>query len=84
MKSGDYMIHVSDQHTLLILTQIFIEQAKQLKVPEGATVDPIIQIDVLNEKKFTTAKDDIGASSLINWNEHIFFEPKNVVSYLCR
>jgi hypothetical protein len=51
-----------------------------LKVPEGGTVDPIIEIEVLSEKKFTTAKDNIGAVGVINWNEHIFFEPKNVVS----
>jgi hypothetical protein len=51
-----------------------------LKIPEGNTVDPIIEINILNEKKFTTAKDDIGATGLCTWNEHLFFEPKNVVS----
>jgi hypothetical protein len=51
-----------------------------LKVPEGNTVDPLIEITILNEKKFTTAKDDVGASGLVSWNEHLFFEPKNVVS----
>jgi hypothetical protein len=34
----------------------------------------------MNEKKYTTAKDDIGASGTVTWNEHIFFEPRNVVS----
>ena len=33
----------------------------------------------MNEKKFTTAKDDIGSTGVPIWNEHIFFEPKNVV-----
>ena len=47
---------------------------------EGNTVDPIIEVQVLNIKKFTSAKDDIGATGLITWNEHLFFEPKNVVS----
>jgi hypothetical protein len=32
MKRGDYMIHV------------YIEQAKNLKVPPEETVDPIVQI----------------------------------------
>lgn len=68
MKRGDYLIH------------IFIEQARQLKCPEGATCDPIIECSVLNERKFTTAKDDIGGgTALCTWNEHLFFEPRNVV-----
>ena len=33
----------------------------------------------MNVKKFTSAKNDIGATGLCIWNEHIFFEPKNVV-----
>jgi len=51
MKRGDYMIHV------------FIEQARQLKCPEGNTTDPLVEVEVLNEKKYTTAKDDIGGAS---------------------
>ncbi len=47
---------------------------------EGSTVDPLIEINILNEKKYTTAKDDIGSTGLVTWNEHLFFEPKNVVS----
>ena len=35
MKRGDYMIH------------IFIEKMKNLNVPEGTTVNPLIQIDTL-------------------------------------
>jgi hypothetical protein len=34
----------------------------------------------MNEKKYTTAKDDIGSLGIINWQEHLFFEPRNVVS----
>ncbi len=45
-------------------------------------MDPIIEVEVLNERKFTTAKDNIGAVGVINWNEHLFFEPKNVVSII--
>ena len=43
-------------------------------------MDPLIEVSVLNEKKFTTTKDDVGSSGTISWNEHLFFEPKNVVS----
>jgi hypothetical protein len=58
-------------------------------VPEGNTVDPIIEVSCMNVKKYTTAKDNISATGLCVWNEHLFFEPKNVVSihklliYLC-
>ena len=40
----------------------------------------MIEVTVMNQKKFTTAKDDIGVSGVCTWNEHLFFEPKNVVS----
>ena len=59
---------------------MFIEQARELKVPDGGTVDPLIEINIMNEKKFTTAKDDISSQGKVTWNEHLFFEPKNVVS----
>jgi hypothetical protein len=49
---------------------------------EGETIDPIIEIQCMNEKKFTTAKDDIGAAGVVSWQEHIFFEPRNVVSII--
>jgi hypothetical protein len=55
--------------------------ARQLKVAEGTVVDPIFEISVLNEKKFTTAKDDVGPTGVCIWNEHLFFEPKAVVRY---
>lgn len=51
-----------------------------MKVPDGETVDPIIEVKVMEEKKFTTAKDDISGQGKCTWNEHLFFEPKNVVS----
>jgi len=66
MKRGDYMIHV------------FVEQAKNLKVDAEETVDPIVQINCLGERKFTTAQDDINNTGIAYWNEHIFFEPKNL------
>ena len=66
MKRGDYMIHV------------MIEQAKNLDVPEGEVVDPIVEVSCLGESKFTKALDDINNVGLAIWNEHLFFEPKNV------
>ena len=57
-----------------------MEKAKQLKVPEVNTVDPLIEVTVLGEKKFTTAKDDISGTGHCSWNEHLFFEPRAVVS----
>lgn len=65
MKRGDYMIHV------------YVEQAKNLKVPPEDTVDPIVQVFCLDERKYTTAQDDINNTGVAIWNEHIFFEPKN-------
>ena len=41
MKRGDYMIHV------------LVEQAKNMKIGEGETVDPIVEINCLGERKFT-------------------------------
>lgn len=83
MKAGDYMIHVSI-HISILLTcvtlQVFVEVARQLKVPEGNTVDPLLEVSIMGEKKFTTAKDDVGATGVCVWNEHLFFEPKGVVS----
>ena len=66
MKRGDYMIHV------------MIEQAKNLKVPDGDVIDPIVEVSCLGERKFTKALDDINNTGIAIWNEHIFFEPKNV------
>ena len=68
MKRGDYMIHV------------FVESARQLKCSDGNTTDPLIEVTVMKDKKYSTAKDDIGSTGLCTWNEHLFFEPKNVVS----
>lgn len=61
---------------------MFIETARQLKMAEGQVVDPIVEVTVLNEKKYTTAKDDIGAAATVAWQEHLFFEPKNLVNIM--
>lgn len=34
---------------------------------EGETVDPIVEVTCMGEKKYTTAKDDIGAAGLVSW-----------------
>lgn len=49
---------------------------------EGQVVDPIVEVTVLNEKKYTTAKDDIGAAATVAWQEHLFYEPKNLVRFI--
>lgn len=66
MKRGDYMIHV------------FVEQAKNIKVDAEDTVDPLVEIKCFENKKFTIAQDDINNTGIAVWNEHIFFEPKNM------
>ena len=47
------------------------------------TVNPVITVDVCGETKYTSAKEDqpTGSSKTINWKEHLFFEPRNRVSY---
>ena len=66
MKRGDYMIH------------IFVEKAKEIKVPANSTVDPLIEITCLGQKKYSSAKDDIGGLGEVIWSEHLFLEPRNV------
>ena len=53
-----------------------------MKCVEGNTVDPLVEVTVFNEKKYSTAKDDIGSTGLCTWNEHLFFEPKGLVRIL--
>ena len=66
MKGGDYMIHV------------FVEKIKEINVPDGGTVDPMVVIEVLGQKKYSSAKDDIGGIGETIYNEHIFVEPRGV------
>lgn len=55
--------------------------ARKVKCPEGSTLDPMVEVAVLNEKKYTSAKDDITMSTILTWNEHLFYEPKNLVGF---
>ena len=66
MKRGDYMIHV------------YVELCKNLDIDEGKVVDPIVEIVCLGERKFTKALNDINNTTEGVFNEHVFFEPKNV------
>jgi len=62
--------------------QVFLEQARQIKCPGGQTLDPIFEVEVLSEKKFTQTKDNIAGAGTTKWNEHIFFEKNNLVRIL--
>lgn len=66
MKRGDYMIH------------LYIEQAKDIKMEDNAKVDPLVEIKLLGERKFTKPLKEINQLSICDWSEHIFFEKKNV------
>jgi len=59
------------------MIHVLIEQAKNLKVDAEDTVDPIVEVICMGQKRFTTAQDDINNTGIAVWNEHIFYEPKN-------
>lgn len=42
-------------------------------------MNPIIEITCVDKKKYSATKKDIGPTSTVSWDEHIFFEPKNMV-----
>jgi len=50
-----------------------------LKCQEGQTVEPIVEVEVLEKKKYTKPKEKCGPAATVTWNEHLFFEPKNTV-----
>jgi len=51
-----------------------------LKVKEeGNTVDAIVEVQVMSEKKYSSEKKGVAPQSTTHWNEHLFFEPKNCV-----
>jgi hypothetical protein len=74
------MIHVSFK--FLNLLQVMIEVVRQIKCPEGETIDPMVEVTVRNDKKFTEHKEGTTATTVLTWNEHLFYEPKNLVRYL--
>ena len=68
MKRGDYMIH------------IFVEKAKSIAIKDGLKVDPMIQLNCMAQRKFSSALKDIDNMGIANWSEHIFFEFRNLES----
>jgi len=60
------------------MIHLLVHEARNLKISGEDTVDPIVEAKCFKVKKFTSAKDDIGYNSLIQWNEHIFFEPTDL------
>jgi hypothetical protein len=42
----------------------------------------MVEVTVRNDKKFTEHKEGTTASTVLTWNEHLFYEPKNLVRYL--
>lgn len=67
MRPGDYMVHV------------FVEKLKDINMPEGSdTVDPMIVVECLGMKTFSSAKDNIGPIGVTNYSEHLFIEPRGV------
>lgn len=60
------------------MIHVFVEKAKEIAMPENSTVDPIIVVETLGQKAYSSSKDDIGPVGETVWNEHLFLEPKGV------
>ena len=65
MRPGDYTVH------------IYVERAKNILMDEGHTSDPLVELSLMGEKKYTKSLAKIGPMDQAVWNEHIFFELKN-------
>ena len=61
------------------MLQIFLEGAKNLKIPDGKKANIIAQIKVteFDLEAHSTPKNDIDSKSILSWNEHIFLEQKS-------
>ncbi len=60
------------------MIHIFIEQAKSIKIDTDDSIDTLVEIKCFNMRKYTTVSEEVTSAGLAIWNEHIFFEPKNV------
>lgn len=42
----------------------------------------MVTVETCGEKKYTQAKSDVpcGSATMQHWKEHLFFEPRNIVS----
>ena len=47
------------------------------------TISPLITVETCGEKKFTASKDGVacGSTAMVHWKEHMFFEPRQIVSF---
>ena len=70
---GDHMVH------------ILIQKGKKFisSCPDDRYLNLVIECEVDGQKQYSTSKDEVttDSDSAIVWNEHIFFELKNLVSY---
>ena len=46
------------------------------------TCNPFIEITCCDKIKFTTSREKVSCNSknIVSWHEHLFIEPKNIVS----
>ena len=72
MKSGDYTIH------------IYIQEGTQFKLEGCDTVNPIVEISCCGKTEYSKCLKDVACDSdaFVCWSEHVFFEPKQMVSCL--
>ena len=69
MKQGAYRVHV------------FIEEARSLIPPDSKeTTDPVFLVTVFGSSKSTKEINDVGSTSTIPINEHIFIDAENISS----
>jgi hypothetical protein len=66
MPSGDYSVH------------FHIQTGKNFVMPDEETVDPYVQIELIDQSKCSTTKNDITVDAKVNFNEHIFIDLKKV------
>ena len=65
IKAGSYSIH------------ILIETAKEIMVPEGESVDVMVEASCGREKKFTPVQSSVTSTSNVSFQNHLFIELTN-------
>ena len=61
------------------MIHVFLEKVKEINMPEGSSsVDPMLIVECLGQKTYSSAKDDIGPLSEITYQEHLFLEPRGI------
>jgi len=56
------------------MVHVFIEYCKNIKMDAEDVVDPLVEMECLGQKKYTSTKKKIDGNTLVCWNEHLFFE----------